>query len=46
MCEYLKLDANGESYCSYTNNWCTLCIFGNSKTYNEAKDKELRGDKG
>ena len=43
MCEYQRFDPNSNNQlplCTVTNDLCTYCIFGNAKTYREAKEKE------
>lgn len=40
MCEYVKFNDKGLPICAYNNEICTLCVLGNTKTYNEAKEKE------
>ena len=43
MCEYQRINPDNESalpICIVNNKLCTLCVLGNAKTYNEAKEKE------
>lgn len=41
MCEYQKYDLeNPLPICTYTQELCTLCIWGNMGTYNEARKAE------
>ena len=37
MSEFARIYPNELSECTYTKQVCTLCVFGNAKTYNEAK---------
>lgn len=37
MCEFARIYPNELPECTYTKQVCTLCVFGNAKTYNEAK---------
>lgn len=36
MCEFARIFPNELPECTYTKQVCTLCVFGNAKTYNEA----------
>ena len=48
MCEYQRINPDDEKslpICTVDNKVCTLCVFGNAKTYNEAKQKEKRNEK-
>lgn len=41
MCKYaVVLEGDYPPICKYTNDVCTLCILGNSKTYEEAEKNE------
>lgn len=41
MCKYaIILEGDYPPVCKYTNELCTLCILGNSKTYKEAEESE------
>ena len=40
MCEYARFNDNGLPICLINKELCTLCVIGNSKTYNEIKEKE------
>lgn len=41
MCEYQVFNPNDDlPVCTVNNELCTLCVLGNAKTYNEAKEKE------
>lgn len=45
MCEYAKFDTNSKSelpVCIVNNKLCTLCVFGEAKTYKEAKENEKK----
>lgn len=42
MCEYQETIENSIPYCTYTESACTLCVFGNKETYNEAKKREVQ----
>ena len=47
MCEFQKYDLkNPLPICDYTKELCTLCVFGNKKTYYEveqaAKERESK----
>lgn len=44
MCEFQTINPNELPMCEYTNDICTLCVLGNSKTYKEAV-KAKYGDK-
>lgn len=44
MCEFQRIKITPEvkellPMCDYTKDYCTLCVLGNSKTYNEAVKK-------
>ena len=39
MCEYATYSYNGLLMCKPKNNMCTLCVFGNQKTYKEIKNE-------
>ena len=45
MCEYMIFSENGMYICKPKNQWCTMCVFGNMKTYDEIKDKEKQYEK-
>ena len=48
MCEYQRINPNNENslpICTVNNDICTLCVLGNAKTYNEAKQKEKENEK-
>ena len=45
MCEYVRFNDKEIPICTYTNEICTLCVLGNSKTYNEIKEKETENEK-
>lgn len=48
MCEYMRLYGESQTpVCLYTMDFCTFCVLGNAKTYNEAKakSKAKEGDK-
>lgn len=40
MCEYQKVTEGELPVCEYTGRECTLCVLGNSRTYNQAKINE------
>lgn len=43
MCEYMRINPNEKEQfptCEINNELCTLCVMGNAKTYNEAKERE------
>lgn len=40
MCKYATYDQKGSLICEPNKNQCTMCVFGNQKTYNEIKDRE------
>lgn len=54
MCEFQKIDfenvKNSLPMCDFTKKECTLCVFGNAKTYSEAVKqrggKVFRGARG
>ena len=41
MCEYMEYDEQGNMRCKPCNDKCLLCVAGNSKRYNEKKEKEI-----
>lgn len=51
MCEFQKINLSPEGkelppMCDYTKAFCTLCVLGNSQTYNKAiKQGENNNDK-
>ena len=45
MCEYVRFNDKELPICTYNNELCTLCVLGNSKTYNEIKEKEKESEK-
>jgi hypothetical protein len=47
VCEYQRINPDNENappMCTATGKFCTCCVLGNAKTYNEAKEKEERGN--
>ena len=41
MCEYAILGDSKIPHCAVKDADCTFCVFGNSKTYKSAKEKEI-----
>lgn len=44
MCEFQRISNSPDGkeqppMCDYTKDYCTLCVLGNAKTYNEAVEK-------
>ena len=44
MCEYVKFNDKELPICSFDNELCTVCVLGNSKRYNEIKEKENKNE--
>ena len=42
MCKYQTINESGIRMCEYTKKLCTLCVFGNGKTYEEAEKEEQK----
>lgn len=48
MCEYQRINPNNEKEpprCTATGDICLFCVLGNSKIYNEQKERENNGTK-
>lgn len=46
MCEYQRFTEEDKfPMCEHTKGLCTLCVMGNAKTYNDAKEAERSGRK-
>lgn len=41
MCEYARFGDSKIPHCTVKNADCTFCVFGNSKIYKSAKEKEI-----
>lgn len=44
MCEFQRINNSPDGkelppMCDYTKDYCTLCVLGNAKTYNEAVEQ-------
>lgn len=48
MCEYQTFNPDNDKElptCIVTNDFCTLCVFGNANTYNKAKQEVVRDER-
>lgn len=46
MCKYQLIKEEGKMpECEFTKSLCTLCVFGNAKTYKEAEEAERKDQK-